>query len=374
MNWTALSALLLTFFVTVSPVWAAEPQASVDPACVVGEAAPADVQAVRELPSGLFEIKLRNGMVFNLKGNSPIEAGRLTAMTKEQKETFFARRKEMLTFLAKFLAFPRAMGAMSWAGSAVKGCFRRSQTNTAEDILQVHIGQSMQDGSRLQVLGYQMIAQILSIADEQIWRDAKTYIASKSGAFVFILGTSGGVAAVNVGSFRMLGIQIDFATDFETHKAFFRRGMVKQKFKDGLFVFEAMVMIGLMRQYQVDSTLPSEDSTLVNLPLGLAYRFSDNSVAAGMLAGVNLFDLAGAGLLTMGQPVAGGTMLFLARLTTFFSLYRTNSTVVLSKATEWGAFKEWLTGFMSRRRGCEAELHSGSNADLNNKNNSNTRD
>lgn len=357
----ALRALSILTLTTLSPAWADEPAThDVPPTCQIAEAAPEDLQSVAELPADLFEIRLKNGMTFELKGAKASDADRLRVMSPEQRQTFFSRRKEMLTFLARFLAFPRTFGAMSWAGNKVTGCFRKSQVSPVEDLLSVQMGASMRESAMLRTLGYQTIAQILSLADEQIWRDTKTFITARSSAIVLFFGLSAGAAAFNIGNYRMYGVQFDFGYDFDTKAGYAKSGLLSQKFKDGLFLFETMFVWGLMRQYQTDRGMSAERSTLVNLPFGLAYRSGENSVSAGVGAGLNFLDVVGTGLISLGRPGLGGSMVAMARLTTFISVYRTEASVLnIQPAQRWIKFREWLQKFMRRQRGCEAKLQPG---------------
>ena len=359
-----LSAILVTIFVTMSSAWAVEPQVSADPSCAPGEATAQDSWSVAELPADLFHIQLRNGMTFDLSRSHPLPSEDLKPMTAEQKATFFARRKEFLTFIAKFLAFPRTMGAMSWISGKVKGCLRKSSTSAAEDLLLVQLGSEMKETSQLQRLGYDFIARILAVADVQIWRDAATFVAAKSSALVIPIGVTAGAAALNVGFFRMYGIQLDFGYDFETKSGFFTRQKLTQKMKDALLIFEVGLLVGVMRQYQIERNLPQEQTVAINLPFGLAYKTSENTVAAGVLAGVSALDIVAAGLMTVGQPGLAAAFLAAGRVTSFASIYRAESTQSpLVLAAEWRRFSNWLAKFVKGKR-CEQELLSSSTPDV----------
>jgi hypothetical protein len=325
--------------------------------CSLGTPSAQSLQVVEELPSDLFSIRLKNGMSFELSRTAPgidLES----TLSLEQKTTFFSRRKEFLTQFVKFLAFPRLVGSMEWTRNKVKGCFGKAPVSVTEDLVQIKLSEQMQSSGAVKKMGYQAIARILQSLDREIWNDSHVFINAKSRATSFVFGFSLGVAAPGIGFYKMRGLQFDYGYDFETKKSFFQRHWIKQSLKSAVVCFESMLVGGILRQYQLDQNKTQEETTLVALPFGFAYRGSSNTVSFGYLSGLSLADVVGTGLMFLGHVESGAAILSVAKVGSLFSLYVTDaSRTTIAPSPKWAAFSKRLNRLLGRKS-CEDELSS----------------
>lgn len=349
--------LFLAFFVTVPPTFGVEKDSASEPTCSMEAPHYSDLQAVEEVSNHLFQIQLRNGMTFELSSSAPQGNHLAETLSPEQQRLFFSRRKEFLTQFARFLAYPRLIGSMSWAKSKIKGCFGKKEFSVAEDLVQISLSEDMQKTSSIRKAGYQTIAKILQVLDTEIWNDSHVFINAKSKSTSLIFGFSMGMAAPKLGFYKMRGLQLDFGYDFETKESFFKRHWVKQSLKSALLCLESMIVGGLIHQYQLDYGKSREKSTIVSLPFGVAYRSGTNTVGLGYLSGVSLTDLTGVGLLFIGQVEAGAAVMSIGKVPTLFSLYSSDAVHTTAKAWKgWQGVVNRINALLGRKNSCEAAL------------------
>lgn len=356
--------LLLAFFVTAAPVFGSSEDTGngilPDPEkCSVGQSRESELAQVQALPSDLFEIRLKNGMSFQLSPTSPMGDDSLAGLEDGVREKFFRRRKEFLTHFVRFLNYPRLMGAMSWSRKKVEGCFKKSELSPIEDLVQIHLGAEMREKGQLQRMGYETIAKMVQILDVEIWKDSSTFINAKSRTTTFIFGLSAGAAVPFFGVYGMKGIQLDFGYDFETKESFFQRNWLKQNLKNAVLCFEALIAAGVLQQYQVDRDLEEETTTTVAMPFGFAYRNNENTVSFGYLSGLSLADVTGVGLISLGFVAEGTAILSVGKGASLFSLYSTDTKrTTIPPSPAWKIFSEKLNRLIGKKKGCEDHLDS----------------
>lgn len=317
---------------------------------------PVDPQAAENsllLRGDLFTIELKNGVKFELSKKAPQNGLSLDGLTKEQKEVFYKRRKEFLSHFVRYLSFPRLIGSMTWANRKVRSCFRKQNESPVENVVRLN-ADSIGESKKIKKLGYEVIAKMVSVLDMEIWKDSHVFINAKSKSLSFLMGLSVGAAVPYVGFYSMRGLQFDFGYDFEKQESYFQRHWVKQKLNSAVFAFEAMLVGGVLPQYQLDRESEQETSQVVALPFGFAYRSGEKTAGFGYLGGLSLSDVAGVGLMTFGLPEVGSSVLVVGKAASMFSLYSTETVrTKIAPSKAWKAVTLRLNSILER---CERLL------------------
>lgn len=321
---------------------------------------PVDSQALQNsllLPGDLFTIELKNGVKFELSKEAPQSGLSLNGLSEEQREVFYKRRKEFLSHFVRYLSFPRLIGSMTWAHQKVRSCFGKQNESPVENIVRLNAS-SLKESGRIKRLGYETISKMVSVLDVEIWKDSHVFINAKSKSLSFLIGLSAGAAIPYMGFYSMRGLQFDFGYDFEKQESYFQRHWVRQKLNSAVFAFEAMLVGGVLPQYQVDHESKKEETRMVALPFGFAYRSGEKTAGFGYLGGLSLSDVTGVGLMTLGFPELGSSVLVIGKAASMFSLYSTKT--IRTEIPPSKAWKTVITKLNSALKRCENLLKKSS--------------
>lgn len=302
------------------------------------------LEEVKSLPSDLFEIRLKGGMVFKLNRELPGGQAFLQELSAEKRELFFRRRKNILTKIVQIFAFPRTLGAMTWSKSKVRACLgSKEKKSNIDELVEMQFDQAGVKIGFLKKRGYETLARLIQALDFQIWNDGRKFVGARSVSQSFLFNLSGGAAVLQLGLIEKRGLQFDFAYDFEKEEVFFRKHIVKGRKKTGVFAFELMLEGGFFREYRMDDEETEDISTLVNFPFGLAYQSGSQTAGFGLLFSVlNIWDLAGVGLMTFSDHFGpGAAMIALGRMASFVSIYTLHiERKEIPRSGKWRVFYE----------------------------------
>jgi hypothetical protein len=273
------------------------------------------------IATDLFKVRLNDGMEFQLNAVAPDGEDKLANMGKEQRERFLQRRHEVLTSVARSLAYPRVLGFVPWAQKKFKKC---AQKSLAEAFPGITFSDDISLGD-IRSEGYAAIARALRTIDAVLWEDIYVVTHAKSVMLSTYISASAGLAVRRLGFLGWHGLEFDFAYDFQRKTRFRRLSWVKQSLRDSFYLFEAIVSFGvLVRQYELDPNLDTQAATSIHTPVGLMIRRGPSVVGLGGVLAVTAFDILGLGMATAGHSEAAAAMFTIPRIVAMGSTYTGN--------------------------------------------------
>jgi hypothetical protein len=332
-------------------------------AAVAGEDCPlTNVPAVEfadQSQHGPFLIRLKNGMEFYLSPVAPAAmADKFSAFSQEEKAEFFKRRYELLSMVAKALAFPRIAGGIALARDKVRACLGKEKVSIAERLGELTVEKSELDAGKMKKRAQEILTESLQVFDALIWEDASVLVGAKQVSFATILGAGSGLALANRGFYFFGGLQVDVGYNFETQKKFVQFSWLKQTLRGAAILFEQMITVGVLRQYQLDPTVTTQKATHIAVPPVIAYQRGENLVAGGLVLGINAADIGAGYLVSGGDYGWAGALMVSARFLSSISLFWTDLTKTTLYRHEYeksyadrlkAAWNKWF-------KGCEEDL------------------
>lgn len=331
-----------------------EPAKSPVHRCTVEPVADGEAREVDDLSADLFEIRLRNGMAFHLSRTAPDSQDHTRTFTAEERKLFFERRKKLIGTIARYLNFPRAFGYMATTKNKIVGCFRPERKSVLDELVQLQFGEKFATYGKTKQFGYRILADIIQRLDVEIWQDYEVLLKAPNRGTTFIFGQSAGLALANKGTYGMLGTQLDVGYDFANDTSYVKSGVITQRLHSAALCAEALVVLGVLAQYQLDRKQSVDRTRILALPLGFTYRSSPNTVGLGFLSGVSVSDLVAGYLVSNGDLWTAAGVFFVGKVGSLLAIYSTDTTVA-----PWGEFARMTKKkFMSlfRREKCEEKV------------------
>jgi hypothetical protein len=273
----------------------------------------------------VLRVRLDDGVEFQLETLAPNGEDKLAQLSEDKRELFLRRRHEILTSVARSLAYPRALGFAAWAKSKVKKCFTSSAANSqAEALAGVAFSGEANPGA-VKSLGYAAIAGALRTIDAVLWEDYYVVTNAKSVSLSTYLSASAGLGVGRWGFLGWRGLELDFAYDFEKKARYVRLSWLNQSMKSSFYCFELMMSLGvLLRQYELDPSLETQTATSIHTPAVLMVRHGPSLVGWGGVIGVTAFEVLGLGMLSKGHYELGTALLTVPKILATGSTYAAN--------------------------------------------------
>lgn len=259
----------------------------------------------------------------NVRIRLPEFPDRANGFSAAERETFFKRRKEILSFVAKTMNFPRALGFVSWTKNSIKRCFSKKATESnAEELARFSIEGA--DGGKMKQQGLKMLVSTLETLDNVLWQDFATLTRSKSVSSSMFVAASAGLSVGKRGGFALRGLQIDFGYNFESKSRFVKFVWVRESLKNSIFCAESLLKMGFSRKYEIDETSGTQCAVSIHSPTPLLLRQGERMFSVGGALAANVTDFIGLGFLSAGFYELGTAMMTVPKLISTVSAYSTN--------------------------------------------------
>lgn len=258
----------------------------------------------------------------------------------EERVTFLKRRKEILSFVAKTMNFPKAIGFVAWTKNSIKRCFSKDVTTESNAEALARISIEGGDGGKIKQQGLQMLVSTLEALDNVLWEDFATLTRSKSVSSSMFVATSAGLSVGKRGGFALRGLQIDFGYNFESKSRFVKFVWVRESLKSSLFCAEVLLKLGFSRKYEVDDAAKTQCAVSIHSPTPLLLRHGKRMFSVGGTLATNITDFIGLGFLSAGFYEIGTAMVTVPKLISTVSAYSTNYEETTLYKVEFGSKKD----------------------------------